>query len=104
MKPLTPQELLCLKWVAMGKTSWETGCILGLAERTINYHIHNACRKLGVHGRQAAVTAAMRSGLLTLEEACADACRSRPPPRHAYPANSAPTGQPPRRGTTAVRL
>ena len=68
MKPLTPRELACLKWVAIGKTSWETGRILGLAERTINFHIQNACRKLGVHGRQAAITQALRSGLLTFDE------------------------------------
>ncbi|HLU01011.1 MAG TPA: helix-turn-helix transcriptional regulator [Burkholderiaceae bacterium] len=80
MKSLTSQELLCLKWVSMGKTSWETGRILGLAERTINYHVHNACRKLGVSSRQAAVTVAMRTGMLSLEELCVETCRSRPPP------------------------
>ncbi|RTZ45763.1 LuxR family transcriptional regulator [Candidimonas sp. SYP-B2681] len=64
MKPLTSRELACLRWAAFGKTSWEMGVILGLTERTINFHIHNACRKLGVHGRQAAITAALQSGLL----------------------------------------
>src|SRR5690606_19583800 len=68
MKPLTQRELTCLQWVAIGKTSWETGRILGLAERTINFHIQNACRKLGVHGRQAAITAALRTGLLCFED------------------------------------
>ena len=68
MKPLTPRELACLKWVAIGKTSWETGRILGLAERTINFHIQNACRKLGVHGRQAAITQALRSGLISFDD------------------------------------
>lgn len=67
MKPLTltDRELCCLQWAAVGKTSWEMGVILGLSERTINFHIHNACRKLGVHGRQAAITVALQSGLLT---------------------------------------
>lgn len=64
MKPLTTRELTCLHWAAIGKTSWEMGVILGLTERTINFHIHNACRKLGVHGRQAAITAAFQAGLL----------------------------------------
>jgi len=68
MKPLTQRELTCLQWVSIGKTSWETGRILGLAERTINFHIQNACRKLGVHSRQAAVTTAMRTGLLSFDE------------------------------------
>jgi len=66
---LSTRERECLHWVALGKTSWETGRILGLAERTVNFHIQNACRKLGVHGRQAAVTIALRDGLLTFEEA-----------------------------------
>lgn len=64
MKPLTDRELTCLHWAAVGKTSWEMGVILGLTERTVNFHVHNACRKLGVHGRQAAITAAFQSGLL----------------------------------------
>ncbi|HWK71261.1 helix-turn-helix domain-containing protein [Pollutimonas sp. M17] len=64
MKPLTQRELSCLQWAALGKTSWEMGMILGLTERTVNFHIHNACRKLGVHGRQAAITAALQAGLL----------------------------------------
>jgi len=68
MKPLTERELTCLQWVAIGKTSWETGRILGLAERTINFHIQNACRKLGVHGRQAAITMALQTGQLGLAD------------------------------------
>lgn len=65
MKLLTDRELTCLHWAAVGKTSWEMGVILGLTERTINFHIHNACRKLNVHSRQAAITSAFRMGLLT---------------------------------------
>src|SRR5690606_33068394 len=60
------RELTCLRWAAIGKTSWEMGAILGLTERTVNFHIHNACRKLGVHGRQAAITVALSAGLLPL--------------------------------------
>lgn len=72
MKPLTERELTCLQWVSIGKTSWETGRILGLAERTINFHIQNACRKLGVHSRQAAITTAMRTGLLSFDDDAPD--------------------------------
>jgi len=75
MKPLTQRELACLKWVAVGKTSWETGRILGLAEGTINYHIQSAYRKLGVHGRQAAITTALHKGLLELD---GDPCTGMP--------------------------
>ena len=66
MNPLTDRELDCLRWAAIGKTSWEIGAILGIAERTANFHIHNACRKLQVHGRQAAITAAIQAGWLNV--------------------------------------
>lgn len=64
-KPLTARELACLHWTSIGKTSWETGVILGITERTVNFHIQNACRKLGVHGRQAAITIALNAGLVS---------------------------------------
>jgi len=64
MKTLTPRELTCLGWAAIGKTSWGMGVILGLTERTVNFHIHNACKKLQVHSRQAAITALLRAGML----------------------------------------
>lgn len=79
MKPLTPRELACLQWVSIGKTSWETGRIMGLTERTINFHVQNACRKLGVHNRQAAVTVAMRTGLLSFDDASLDDPLATPP-------------------------
>ncbi len=62
--PLSGREQQCLKWVSLGKTSWETAVILGLSERTINFHLLNACRKLNVYGRQAAVVKALRLGLM----------------------------------------
>jgi len=64
MKPLTARELECLHWAAMGKTSWEIGMILGVTERTVNFHIQIASHKLQVRGRQAAITAAYRTGQL----------------------------------------
>lgn len=69
MKPLTTRELTCLGWAAIGKTSWEMGVILGLTERTVNFHVHNACKKLQVHSRQAAITAALQAGLLPVPTA-----------------------------------
>ncbi|MBC2770091.1 helix-turn-helix domain-containing protein [Pusillimonas minor] len=61
---LTPREVECLQWAAIGKTSAEIGAILGLAERTANFHIKNACTKLDVCNRQAAITFALRAGYL----------------------------------------
>ena len=61
---LSTREVACLHWSSLGKTSWETGLILGVTERTVNFHIGNACHKLGVNNRRAAVAIAVRRGLL----------------------------------------
>lgn len=61
---LSERELQCLEWVAVGKTSWEIGLIIGRSERTVNFHLCNGCRKLQVFGRQAGVAQALRHGLL----------------------------------------
>lgn len=63
-KPLSDRERQCLEWVARGKTSWETAAILQVSERTVNFHIRNACRKLNVYSRQAGVSLAIQQGLL----------------------------------------
>lgn len=62
---LTPREELCLNWAAQGKTSWEIGIILGISERTINYHIGNASSKMDAPNRQAAITRALLGGWIT---------------------------------------
>lgn len=49
---LTKRELECLHWVAQGKTSWEVGQILGISERTVNFHIGNGIEKTGCVNRQ----------------------------------------------------
>lgn len=64
MKLLSDNEVVCLYWAALGKTSWEIGAIVKRSERTVNFHIHKACDKLGVHGRQAAITVSLQAGLL----------------------------------------
>ncbi len=43
---LTPRELDCLQWIARGKSSWETGVILGVSETTINFHVREVMGKL----------------------------------------------------------
>ncbi len=62
--PLSHRERECLLWVAEGKTSWEIGNILGVSERTVLFHLGNACRKLGVNKRQHAVARALLLGIL----------------------------------------
>ncbi|MEO5561738.1 MAG: LuxR family transcriptional regulator [Dokdonella sp.] len=62
---LTAREVECLHWVAAGKTSWEIGRLLSVAERTVVFHLQNATQKLGVSGRQAAIARAIVAGLIT---------------------------------------
>jgi DNA-binding CsgD family transcriptional regulator len=61
---LSARQVACLRWAALGKTSWETARILGVSESTVNFHLRNACAKLGVRGRRSAVVEALRRGLL----------------------------------------
>jgi len=61
---LTPRERDCLSWVAIGKSSWEIGQVLGITTATVNFHLGNAAIKLGVRGRTCAVAQAIRLGLI----------------------------------------
>jgi LuxR family transcriptional regulator, quorum-sensing system regulator BjaR1 len=59
---LSGRERDVLLWVAEGKSSWEIGRIIGVAERTVVHHVDNAMRKLDAVNRTHAVMKAMRSG------------------------------------------
>jgi DNA-binding CsgD family transcriptional regulator len=48
---LTPQELQVAVHVAAGKTNREVGATLFLSHKTVEYHLGNAFRKLGVRSR-----------------------------------------------------
>ena len=61
---LTARELECLKWAMAGKTSWETGQILGISQSTVNFHVASFNRKLDVTHRHQAVIKALKLGLL----------------------------------------
>lgn len=45
---LSPREYECLAWSAAGKSTWEIGRILGIARRTVTFHLENAKARLGV--------------------------------------------------------
>jgi len=61
---LTDREVEALTWSARGKSSTDIAVLMRVSERTVNFHIDNAIRKLGVATRiQAAVKAAL-SGLI----------------------------------------
>lgn len=61
---LSRREMQCLQWCSVGKTSWEIGAILGISERTVNFHIGNVVRKLDAKGRRHAVVKAIGLGML----------------------------------------
>jgi len=61
---LTVREKDVLTWVARGKTSAEIAIILGLSERTINFHCDKAMKRLDVINRTQAVAKAIAEGLI----------------------------------------
>lgn len=63
---LTERELECLYWSARGKSNPEIATIIKLSRHTVNTHIENAKRKLGVATRVQAVAIAHRLGLLSI--------------------------------------
>jgi DNA-binding CsgD family transcriptional regulator len=62
---LTDRERDCLVWAARGKTVRETGDTLAITERTVEFHIQNVMRKLGVHSKVHAIAVAIHRGLIT---------------------------------------
>ena len=64
--PLTPRQREALAFLAMGKTDWEIGAILGIAEKTANHHFEATKRLLGVATRAQAVAVAVHSGWIAL--------------------------------------
>jgi DNA-binding CsgD family transcriptional regulator len=61
---MTPREREILGWVAVGKSDWAIGRLLAISRKTVNFHVENAKRKLGVATRVQAVIAALRTGLI----------------------------------------
>ena len=63
---LTEREREVLTWVGRGKTSSEIATILGLSERTVNFHCDQAMKRLDVSNRAQAVAKAVSERLLPL--------------------------------------
>lgn len=61
---ITRRELECLKWGAMGKSSWEIGYLLNCSEATVNFHFSNIRRKFNTNSRQQAIVRAINLGLI----------------------------------------
>ena len=63
---LSAREKEVLNWLKQGKSSWDISIILGISERTVNFHVYNMMRKLGVTSRLQAVAIATESGLIDI--------------------------------------
>jgi DNA-binding CsgD family transcriptional regulator len=63
---LSHREGEVLAWLAEGKSDWEIGNILVISEKTVNFHVENAKRKLCCGNRIQAAVRAVRLGLIVL--------------------------------------
>lgn len=63
---LTAREKVVLAWVGRGKTSSEIAIILGVSERTVNFHCEQATKRLDVINRTQAVATAMKQRLISI--------------------------------------
>lgn len=61
---LTDREIEALTWSARGKSSTDIAVLMSVSERTVNFHITNAMRKLGVATRIQAAVQASIAGLI----------------------------------------
>jgi DNA-binding NarL/FixJ family response regulator len=59
---LTSREIEVLRLLARNLTAAQVAKRLGVSVKTVNAHLQNAYRKLGVHSRMAALTEARRQG------------------------------------------
>ncbi|MBZ9781799.1 LuxR C-terminal-related transcriptional regulator [Pseudomonas sp. REP124] len=60
----TDRERQILQWSAEGKSSAEVGIILDICPDTVNFHLNNIKRKLGVSNKTSAVAYAVAMGLV----------------------------------------
>ncbi|WFT91056.1 helix-turn-helix transcriptional regulator [Rhizobium leguminosarum] len=63
---LSQRQVQCLQWTARGKTSWETGLIVGISKFTVDFHLKACFKKLGVNNRTDAFMKALKLGFIQL--------------------------------------
>lgn len=63
---LTPREQEVLLWAALGHSSKETAQRLGIAFRTVEYHLESARNKLGANNKVHTVAKAIARGLVKI--------------------------------------
>lgn len=61
---LTRHQIEVLKWIAAGKTPQEVADRLMVNKKTVDFHLENVYRKLGVRGRAQAISKALQLGLV----------------------------------------
>ena len=66
-KYLTAREISVVELIAQGMRNKEIGAQLGIAADTVEAHLRNIFEKLRVHDRTAAVTVAIRRGMIHLK-------------------------------------
>lgn len=62
---LSPRERECFQWAAAGKTAWETGRILSIAEGSVAKIMLAATQKLDCVSKPQALVKALRLGLIS---------------------------------------
>jgi DNA-binding CsgD family transcriptional regulator len=63
---LSARELEVLRWCKDGKSYSEIGTIIGISSKTVEFHIANVMRKLGVNQKIGAIIIAVRKGLIEI--------------------------------------
>jgi DNA-binding NarL/FixJ family response regulator len=66
LQSLTPREVHVVELMARGMRNKEIAVDLGISEDTVEVHARNIFGKLGVRDRTAAVTAALKRGIIHL--------------------------------------
>ena len=61
---ITNRERDCVLWASEGKTSWEISQILGIAERTVNFHLTNCIEKTQSTNRQQAIVKCLINNII----------------------------------------
>ena len=64
---LTPREMQVMELIAQGMRNKEVGAALGISEETAHVHVRNILTKLKVNDRSAAITVALRRGIIHLQ-------------------------------------
>jgi DNA-binding CsgD family transcriptional regulator len=63
---LSDGEVACIEWLIAGKSDWEIGEILGIAESTAHYRVERAKQKFGVKTRAQLTALAVAHGYVRI--------------------------------------